>query len=111
MSSAVPQTLEECFVSLQGMLGEERTKDFWRLAECELPKCHHALGRRIRNAWGLWSGSELKTHMEGLGLEHADDMSAVILTSFWRHLHGIPLDVEGQVSHYQRYWRKMRDES
>jgi hypothetical protein len=31
-------------------------------------------------------------------------MSGLILTSFWRHLHGVPLDVEGQVAAYQRYW-------
>ena len=36
-------------------------------------------------------------------------MSSIILRSFWRHLHGKPLEVEKQAKAHRRYWavRKM----
>jgi hypothetical protein len=70
---------------------------------------HHTLGRWIRNNWGLWSGeSKLAEWFKSLGIEHADDMSGIVLDSFWRHLHDKPLDVEGQVAHYQAHWARMK---
>ena len=69
---------------------------------------HHSLGRWIRNNWGLWKKEgTLYAWFVGLGLHHADDMSGVILTSFWRHMNGKDLDIEGQVKHYQDYWAKV----
>lgn len=32
-------------------------------------------------------------------------MSAVILSSFWRQLHGKPLELEAQAAKYKEYWR------
>ena len=60
-------------------------------------KYHMSLGRWIRDEWGLWSGSRLQTHMLRIGARHPDAMSSIILTSFWRHLHGQPLRVDEQV--------------
>ena len=38
------------------------------------------------------------------GITHADDMSAIILTSIWRRVRGVDLDLEGQIKSYQDYW-------
>jgi hypothetical protein len=73
-------------------------------SEADMIEYHHGLGTWIRNSWGLWSQGPLYWHFQLMGLEHPDDMSGVILTSFWRHLHDRPLDVEGQVRKYQLYW-------
>jgi hypothetical protein len=37
-------------------------------------------------------------------ITHADDMSAIILTSIWRRVCGVDLDLEGQIKSYQDYW-------
>jgi hypothetical protein len=37
-------------------------------------------------------------------ITHADDMSAIILTSIWMRARGVDLDLEGQIKSYQDYW-------
>ena len=43
---------------------------------------HHTLGRYIRNEWGLWTGSELKSELEKKGFTHPDDMSDYIIREY-----------------------------
>ncbi len=71
--------------------------------EKDMGQYHHSIGLWIRNRWGLWGGSDLATSLENLGLRHPDDMSAVILTSFWRYLHNRPLGLLEQVEEFRRY--------
>ena len=35
-----------------------------------------------------------------------DDMSGIILDSFWRHLNQKPIKLDEQVKYYQDYWKK-----
>lgn len=66
---------------------------------------HHGLGTWMRNEWGLWSGEgPLHDYFAELGLWHAEDMSGVILASYWRYHHGLPLEVDRQVVDYLEYW-------
>ena len=50
----------------------------------------------------------LHEELKALGLEHADDMSGLILESFHRKLSHKPLDLEGQVHHYRAHWEKLK---
>jgi hypothetical protein len=38
----------------------------------------------------------------GQGVKHPDDMSAMILTSYYRHLLGKEIDFEGQLTAYKK---------
>jgi hypothetical protein len=62
------------------------------------------MGRFLRNEWGLWSGSEIQKWFKERGIHHADDMSAIILTSFHRKLHNVDINLDKQIKHYIRYW-------
>lgn len=78
-----PTTLEECFAVLDVLLGDER--EALLREEGTVVRVHHGLGRHIRNEWGLWSGSVLAKHLrEKHGLDHPDDMSHFILTTYIR---------------------------
>ncbi len=104
-----PTNLEECFIELKKMLSE---KDISFIAENlqNVNSCHHSLGRRIRNQWGLWEASELKEYFHNLGLHHPDDMSGLILKCFHYHLNNLPLQIDEQVKKYQEYWTHMSKE-
>ncbi len=104
----IPTNLHEAFDQLDKILNEEpEYKETFKLDDEEkaIINLHHGIGRWIRNEWGLWSGSELKTYFEELGLHHADDMSSVILTSFHRYLNGRELHIDQQVEHYKEFWK------
>ena len=78
---------------------------------------HFGLGTFIRNTWFLWwyedSGyaewpdekPELNKWFESIGIVHPDDMSGIILTSFYRKIKGIPIDLNCQIKRYQEHWK------
>jgi len=70
---------------------------------------HFGLGMGMRNEWGLWGGSRLAKWFNAQGITHPDDMSGIILHSFWRHLNGKPITLEQQVKYYQDYWKNQKD--
>ena len=105
----VPVNLEECFVELKKMLHPELINEMRRGTEDDMIRYHHGLGMWIRNNWGLWGGSRLAKYFNSLGLFHPDDMSGIILDSFWRHLHGKPLEIEERIQHSQAYWKAVAD--
>lgn len=43
--------------------------------------------------------------MESLGFSHPDNMSAVILESFWNSLNSQPYDLEQAAESYKEYWK------
>ncbi len=66
---------------------------------------HHGTGRAIRNSWGLWKGnSEIANYFHELDINHPDDMSSIILTSFHRHLNQKKILLQKQVQFYKEYW-------
>lgn len=72
--------------------------------EEDFNRAHFYLGRWLRNDWGLWSGSRLAKWFNSKGIFHPDDMSGIILTSYWRHLHDVPIQLDSQVTYYIDYW-------
>jgi len=108
----VPISLEEAFDILNAMMeedpeGGEQFKKADDQGEDVTYLYHNSLGRWLRNNWGLWKREgPLYEWFVCLGLHHPDDMSGLILTSFWRHLNGKPLDIDSQVASYQKYWER-----
>lgn len=101
---SLPTSLEQCFVDLEKMLKPEDLAAIKNGTEDDLNQYHFSLGMWMRNNWGLWGGGPLAKYFEKLGLHHPDDMSGLILTTFWRHLNERPLEIDKEVAHYQAYW-------
>ncbi|MFA5337646.1 MAG: DUF6794 domain-containing protein [Candidatus Omnitrophota bacterium] len=106
----IPRNLDDCFKELKKMLNPELIKEMKAGAEADMTKYHRGLGMWIRNNWGLWSGSRLKTYFNDLGVRHPDDMSGVILTSFWRNLNNKPIQLKEQIKYYQDYWKRVKEQ-
>jgi hypothetical protein len=103
----IPRDLAATHEELSKMLPKEIIKKMKEGTEDDMVLWHHGLGTWIRNNWGLWGGSPLQTSLTKLGLKHPDDMSGLILDTYWRHLHERPLDVEAKVKAYQDYWEQL----
>lgn len=77
---------------------------------------HHGAGQFIRNNWKLWWSEKnnygikekpkLIEYFHSLGIVHGDDISGIILTSWYRKINNIDQDLPGQVEGYKDYWRK-----
>ncbi len=105
----IPKNLSECFTALDNIFLESQEDLEWFKASSEdeaVSGFHSGLGRILRNEWGLWSkDSELYTVLNDMGLWHADDMYGLIMTSYYRKLHGKELNLKEQIQQFINYWK------
>ena len=106
----IPKDLEDCFRELKSMFHPSFIGEIKQGTEKNMIKYHFVLGMWIRNNWGLWGGSRLKDYFNGLGIFHPDDMSGIILDSFWRHLNNRPIKLQKQIKFYQKIWKNAENE-
>lgn len=105
----VPTDLQDCFAVLKDILEPEQIELMREGSEDDMVRHHFGLGMWMRNNWGLWGGSRLSKWFNDRGIRHPDDMSGIILTSFWRHLNDRPTELDAQIEYYQKYWNQMHN--
>ena len=98
MKKQKPKNLTECIQMLDKNLKKEDKDYIKTLTEEEFfMESHFTIGMGIRNEWIRSGNPELVTFFLDQGVKHPDDMSAMILTSYYRHLLGKEIDLEGQI--------------
>ena len=107
----IPKDLDDCIEELiNKILINEDYLALKNGTEKQMAKQHHLLGRHLRNDWGLWEDSRLAKWFNEKGIFHADDMSGIILTSFWRQVNSELIKLEEQIEYYQNYWKEKDNE-
>ncbi len=106
----VPKDLDEALAELDEILGEEARAVLLRVDANDKIVYHMGLGARLRKNWGLGEDSCLAQYFASFGIENPNDMSAILLESYWRRLHGRPIELEGQARHYQEFWKRTKQE-
>ena len=70
---------------------------------------HESLGRFIRRDLKLWDiDSKLSKWFNMYLIYHPDDMSSIIMTTYYRRVHNLPEDFRGQCLKHIEYWAKMK---
>ena len=105
----IPKDLDECLIELEKNAIPEDIEKIKNISEEEMYLFHHGTGRDIRNNWGLWSGSPLSKWFNEQGIRHPDDMSGIILKSFWRKINNKPIKLKEQIEYYKNYWKKNKN--
>ena len=107
MKKEKPKNLTECIQMLDHILKKEDKEKAKTLTESEfLIETYFGTGMGIRNEWIRSGNPELVKFFLDEGVKHPDDMSAMILTSYYRHLLGKEIDFEGQISAYKKQAEK-----
>jgi len=105
-----PKNLNEAISQLDILLTEKDKKDVYDMTERDYTtNSHFSTGMWIRNNWGLWGGQELAKYFNALGIYHPDDMSGIILCSYYRHIHNQDYKLEEQIKYYQDYWKNSKE--
>ena len=107
MKKEKPKNLTECIQMLDKNLKTEDKDYIKTLTEDEFfMESHFTIGMGIRNEWIRSGNPELVKFFLDQGVKHPDDMSAMILTSYYRHLLGKEIDFEGQISAHKKQSEK-----
>ena len=103
-----PRNLDEAVAALDGVISPEDKERFQEWTEEKfVTVLHHSLGQWVRNNWKLWDDtSELSEWFEARKIWHADDMSGIVLRSYYRKTRDLPIKFEEQVQGYVEYWKK-----
>jgi len=107
----IPKNIEECFTELDKILKPKDIKALKNLnEEKEISNYHHGLGTYLRNNWYLWGGSRLSKYFNNLGVFHPDDISSIILRSYYRYLNQQEIKLDEQIKYCKDYWAKYEDD-
>lgn len=127
----VPKDLNDALEELSKIIPEKVKNSMKNGSENDMSNYHFNLGRWMRNNWGLWAGTSsnkinIKMDPEEFlfnakyydpiqfrivnwfmkkGINHADNMSFVILRSFWRHLNSRPIDIDAQIKFVEDFYK------
>jgi hypothetical protein len=105
----IPKDLEDCFIQINKILPDSVKQSMLTQDEHHFTSnMHFGLGLWMRNNWGLWKGSRLSKYFNDLGIYHPDDMSGIILDSYYRNSTGKEIKLEEQIKYYQNYWKVAR---
>lgn len=99
----IPTTLDNAVELLISKMSKEDIEEV-KSRNLSLISHHFSIGMQLRNEWGLWSGSELRDFFFDLGIFHADDMSAIILTKAEKVIRGEQFDFEKEKARYDKHW-------
>lgn len=106
----IPYNLEDCFNQIDIFWTDSVKSEVKNMTEEEFgANAHFGIGMWIRNNWGLWSGSRLRLYFNHKGVYHPDDISSIILTSYYRRLTNKEIDLSGQINEIQDYWKPIQD--
>lgn len=105
----VPKDLDDSLSELNKLFAPEDIRRIKAGTEQDMFEYQLGWGAWLRNNWGLWKGSRLAVWFEAQGVPHPDDMSAIILDSYWRRLHSRPVKFEEQVKYYRDFWKKAEE--
>ena len=87
MKKQKPKNLTECIQMLDKNLKKQDKEYIKTLTEEEFfMESHFTIGMGIRNEWIRSGNPELVKFFLDQGVKHLDDMSAMILTSYYRYL-------------------------
>lgn len=87
----IPTNIKEAHLQLDSLLSDEDIVKIKNLPDANSTiKYHMGLGIWLRNNWGLWAGSDLYIWFYERGYNHPDNVSGIILQTYWNYLNDKP---------------------
>jgi hypothetical protein len=93
----IPRNLGECFFQLNAGWPKQRLEIFKNTKEDEIPEYNLRIGGRLRIYWALDHQSRLAQYFNKLGVFNPEDMTRIILLSYYRYLNGKDIRLNEQL--------------
>jgi hypothetical protein len=105
----VPSSLEDAIATLREGLAEADITEL-RRATFDPAQLHFSVGMLIRNEWSLWDKETIlvKWFKQKYDLDHADDISGIILDCLHRDVIGKPRRDSELAKRYIDHWKKQK---
>jgi hypothetical protein len=92
----IPKDINDCLTELDKLVDKKLKEEFATKEEKAAVSSWYSFGPGLymRNEWGLWGGSRLQKYFFDLGKKDPEDISAIILTCYYRKLNNKPIEFE-----------------
>jgi hypothetical protein len=103
----VPINLEDAIKTLKEGLTPQDLVEI-KKPDFDGARVHFTVGLMLRNEWSLWETDTIlvKWFKENYGIEHADDLSGLILDCLVRDIQGLPRRDKELAKKYIDHWKK-----
>lgn len=107
----VPGNLEEAVKILKEGLTPDDIKEI-KNPLFDALKVHFTVGMMLRNEWSLWEKDTIlvKWFKKNFGIDHADDLSGLILDCLVRDIRGLPRREKEIVQQYLNHWKSIKEQ-
>lgn len=97
-----PKDLEDAIAQLDKKYSDTTKKEIFDMTESEyITKSQFSTALWIRYNWGLSQGTKLSKYFNELGIYHPNDMTAIVVHCYYRHLHNQDFELDKQIKYYQ----------
>lgn len=106
----VPINLDDAVnILIQGLVDDDIK--FLKDPNFNPSQLHFSLGMALRNEWSLWEKDTILVtwFKTNLGIEHADDISSIILDAVWRDVLRKPRRTKALARKYIKHWEKQKN--
>jgi hypothetical protein len=106
----VPINLDDAVATLREGMSPEDIAEF-KSATFSPQQLHFGLGMMLRNEWSLWEKETIlvRWFKEKYGVDHADDVSGLILDCLYQDVLGKPRRDEKLAKQYIAHWKKQKN--
>ena len=106
----IPKDINDCIAQIDKLWNDSTKLEVKKMSEDEfIGTSHFGIGLWIRNNWNLWRNFRLTVYFNNLEIYHPDDMSSIILKSYYRYLNNQDIKINEQIDYYKNYWKKMKN--
>lgn len=106
----IPKDLTDAFIQLNQLIDKESKVKFKAVDEkIAARKLHFSFGRWMIYNWGFYEGSRLSHFLQGLGVNHPDDMAYFLMITYHRNLNKNKLNVKELIQEIQE--RRLQEEA
>ncbi|SFJ76542.1 DUF6794 domain-containing protein [Myroides guanonis] len=107
----IPKDLEDCFKQINIIWDENERNQILKWDENEFAgKAHFGFGMWMRNNWQLWKGSRLSRYFKDFKITHPDDMTGIILVSYYRFLSKKEIELQEQIKDVRDFWTNAEEQ-
>jgi hypothetical protein len=104
----VPINLEDALNTLKEGLTEDDILEI-KNPMFDAARVHFTIGMMLRNEWSLWEKDTIlvRWFIENYGIDHADDISGLILDCLTRDIQGLKRRDKELAKRYIDHWKKL----
>lgn len=107
----VPINLEDAVATLKEGLTADDIKEI-KKDTFDAAKVHFTVGMMLRNEWSLWEKDTIlvRWFKDNFGIDHADDLSGLILDCLVRDVQGLPRREKELAKRYINHWKSISEQ-